>query len=90
MRRVKLAARRRKANLAHADLQHGNVLLVPAGAGGRLGLKLIDYDGIFVPAQSGIRTGEVGPPAFQYPQRLQKGICSSIFSISQSVLLKVA
>ena len=45
---VKLAQRLRAAGLAHADLQHGNVLLVPTENGGQK-LQLIDYDGMFVP-----------------------------------------
>ena len=37
----KLSALLRDANFAHADLQHGNVLLVPGTSGTKLGLKLI-------------------------------------------------
>ena len=69
---VKLAARLRQAEVAHADLQHGNVLLVPR-SGGRLALKLIDYDGMHVPAVAGTRSGELGHPAYQHPQRLREG-----------------
>ena len=57
----KLAARLRDAGIAHADLQHGNVLLVPA-ADGKLALKLIDYDGMYVPALGGHAVGRSGPP----------------------------
>ena len=70
---VKLAARLREAQIAHADLQHGNVLLVPVPGTERLGLKLIDYDGMYVPALAGTRSGELGHPAFQHPQRLREG-----------------
>jgi serine/threonine protein kinase len=52
----KLAARLRDAGIAHADLQHGNVLLVPA-PDGKLALKLIDYDGMYVSALAGTRLG---------------------------------
>ena len=69
---VKLAARLREAGIAHADLQHGNVLLVPM-SGGALALRLIDYDGMYVPALAGTRSGEVGHPAYQHPQRLREG-----------------
>ena len=69
---VKLATRLRKAGMAHADLQHGNVLLVPM-SGGSLALRLIDYDGMHVPALAGTRSGEVGHPAYQHPQRLREG-----------------
>jgi hypothetical protein len=69
---VKLSVRLREAGIAHADLQHGNVLLVPA-SGGSLALRLIDYDGMYVPALAGTRSGEVGHPAYQHPQRLREG-----------------
>jgi len=73
---VKLAARLRRAEMAHADLQHGNVLLVPMPRG-QLALKLIDYDGMYVPALSGRRTGELGHPCYQHPQRLREGVYSA-------------
>ena len=69
---VKMAARLRDAGIAHADLQHGNVLLVPM-EGGSLALRLIDYDGMYVPSLAGSRSGEVGHPAYQHPQRLHEG-----------------
>ena len=69
---VKLATRLRKAEMAHADLQHGNVILVPM-SGGSLALRLIDYDGMYVPALAGTRSNEVGHPAYQHPQRLRDG-----------------
>jgi hypothetical protein len=50
--------------LAHGDLQHGNVLVTPEGK-----LKLIDYDGMFVPALAGARGSEVGHPNYQHPCR---------------------
>ena len=73
---MKLAHRLRKVTVAHADLQHGNVLLVPGRELGRLELKLIDYDGMYVPALAGHRSGELGHPAYQHPQRLRDRIYS--------------
>ncbi len=67
---VRMAARLRQAGVAHADLQHGNVLLVPELAVNALALKLVDYDGMFVPALAGSDSGEVGHPSYQHPQRL--------------------
>jgi len=69
---VKLAARLREAEVTHADLQHGNVLLVPMPRG-QLALRLIDYDGMYVPALAASGSGEVGHPAYQHPQRLREG-----------------
>ncbi len=51
------------AGIAHGDLQLGNVLL----AGDEL--KLIDYDGMFVPALAGRKSSELGVPNFQHPGR---------------------
>ena len=73
---VKVAGRLRGAGIAHADLQHGNVLLVSLAGSDRLGLRLIDYDGMYVPTLAGQRSGEVGHPSFQHPQRLREGIYS--------------
>ena len=47
----------------------------PAGARRRrqlAGLKLIDYDGMWVPALAGTKSGEVGHPGYQHPQRLRE------------------
>jgi hypothetical protein len=71
---IKMAKWLRDANLAHADLQHGNVLLVPGRKAGSLAVKLIDYDGMWVPTLAGKKSGEVGHPAYQHPQRLPQGI----------------
>jgi pimeloyl-ACP methyl ester carboxylesterase len=68
-----LAQKLRRASLAHADLQHGNVLLVPGQKTATLDLRLIDYDGMFVPALAGVPSGEVGHPNYQHPQRLRSG-----------------
>ena len=72
---AKTAGRLREARMAHADLQHGNVLLVPK-SNGRIVLRLIDYDGMFVPSAGDIPSAETGHPAFQHPQRSRKGIYS--------------
>src|SRR5262245_32759915 len=72
----RMGRRLREADLAHADLQHGNVLLVPGASANALGVKLIDYDGMWVPAMAGEQSGEVGHPAYQHPQRLQDGTYS--------------
>ena len=73
---VKLAGRLRGAGCAHADLQHGNVLLIQLPGSDKLGLRLIDYDGLYVPALAGQRSGEVGHPSYQHPQRLREGTYS--------------
>jgi len=73
---VKMSARLRQAQMAHADLQHGNVLLVPMSTG-QLALRLIDYDGMYVPSLAGTRSAELGQPNYQHPQRLREGTYSA-------------
>jgi WD40 repeat protein/serine/threonine protein kinase len=70
---ARMAKYLRSSGAAHGDLQHGNILLVPGANANALALKLIDYDGMFVPALAGSKSGEVGHPAYQHPQRLQEG-----------------
>ncbi|GIW82333.1 MAG: hypothetical protein KatS3mg105_4140 [Gemmatales bacterium] len=69
----RMADRLREAELAHCDLQHGNVMLVPGTRAGTLGVKLVDYDGMCVPALSLLKPIEVGHPNYQHPERLKAG-----------------
>src|ERR1700677_1730591 len=73
---ARMAQRLRSAGIAHADLQHGNVLLVPGSTANAGAVNLISYDGIFVPALAGKPSGEVGHPSYQHPQRVREGIYS--------------
>lgn len=66
---ARLGRRLRDARVAHADLQHGNILLVPATSANKLGVRLIDYDGMWTPALATTPSGEVGHPAYQHPAR---------------------
>ena len=70
---LRMAQKLRDARLAHADLQHGNVLLVSGNKPGAVSLKLIDYDGMFVPALAQNKSSEVGHPAYQHQERLRQG-----------------
>ncbi len=65
----KLCQRLRESAIAHADIQHGNVLLVPGSRSGSYGLKLIDYDGMYVSSLANRPSGEGGHPNFQHPAR---------------------
>src|SRR5579885_1309089 len=51
------------AGIAHGDFQHGNILVVNGKP------KLIDYDGMYVPALRGWGSHEVGHPNYQHPAR---------------------
>jgi WD40 repeat protein len=74
---VRLCKRLRDAQIAHADLQHGNVLLVPGATANTLKLRLIDYDGMWVPALANNPSGEAGHPNFQHPARLRERVYSA-------------
>lgn len=50
--------------IAHGDLQHGNLLVTTAGE-----LKLIDYDGMYVPSLANLGSCELGHTNYQSPSR---------------------
>jgi hypothetical protein len=64
------------ASIAHGDLQHGNVLVLNGG------LKLVDYDGVYVPALAGKRSHELGHQNYQHPLRSEStfGVNTDSFS----------
>ncbi len=49
---------------AHGDLKHDNILVDKGG-----NLKLVDYDGMFVPAMKGEQAREIGSPDYRHPNR---------------------
>jgi serine/threonine protein kinase len=59
-----LAGDLKRFGVAHGDLQHGNILVDAAG-----NLRLVDYDGMFVPALAGKSAIELGERNYQSPQR---------------------
>jgi serine/threonine protein kinase len=54
----------KKAGIAHGDLQHGNIMITPEGE-----LRLVDYDGMFVPELAGFPSNEIGHRNYQHPAR---------------------
>ena len=68
------------SGIAHGDLQHGNVI-VDHGQ-----LRLIDHDGIFVPAMSGWSASEVGHQHYQHPQRTARHFDASLDNFSAIVI----
>lgn len=52
-------------NIAHGDIQPGNVMV----ANGGRSLQLIDYDGIFVDELKDLGSSEIGHRNFQHPKR---------------------
>ncbi|MFE7834674.1 hypothetical protein ACFU53_00925 [Streptomyces sp. NPDC057474] len=53
-----------RAGIAHGDLQHGNILVASDGT-----LRLVDYDGMYVPALKGEKATENGHRNYQSPSR---------------------
>jgi formylglycine-generating enzyme required for sulfatase activity len=84
---LKLSVMLREAEVGHGDLQHGNVMLVPVPGSDALALKLIDYDGMYVPKLAGHLPGEIGHPAYQHPGRsLVTGYGPEVDRFSQLVI----
>ena len=54
--------------IAHGDLQDGNILLLQNGT--NIEIKLIDYDSIYVPTLRGKLDRIVGLPEYQHPIRM--------------------
>lgn len=53
------------AGIGHGDLQHGNIIV------SNQGLRLVDYDALFVPALAGLKSLEFGHPNYQHPERTE-------------------
>lgn len=60
---VRLMQSLREAGVAHGDLQHGNIIVE------RGQLRLVDLDGMFVPAMTGWQASEMGHQHYQHPSR---------------------
>ena len=54
----------RGLRIAHNDLQHGNVMVQNDGR-----IRLVDYDGMFLPQFKGERSPELGHKNYQHPER---------------------
>lgn len=60
---VSMVLRLKHYGVAHGDLQHGNILVTESG------LRLVDYDGMYVPGLEGLESDELGHRNFQHPKR---------------------
>jgi hypothetical protein len=63
---VQMAKLLRSASIGHGDLQHGNVIVTGSQ------LRLIDYDGMYVPALNGRQSHEIGHRNYQHPLRSER------------------
>ncbi len=55
-----------KERIAHGDLQHGNIIV----ENGKI--KIIDYDGIYLPEIDALGADDIGHHNYQHPQRDEK------------------
>ena len=63
---MELAGEMQAAEMAHGDLQHGNIIV----SNGRP--RLVDYDGIYLPELKGMVPDELGHKHYQHPQRARE------------------
>lgn len=75
-----MISRLERLGVAHGDLQHGNIL-----ANGQ-GLKLVDYDAMFVPALKGWKSSEIGQAHYQHPVRSANDFDQNIDRFSAVVI----
>lgn len=77
---VSLVRRLQQLKIAHGDLQHGNILVRDGK------LFLIDYDGMFLPKLSRLKTNEIGHVNYQHPGRNASHYGPSIDRFSSIVI----
>lgn len=69
---IELIAELGRSEIAHGDLQHGNVLVTPSDE-----LKLVDYDCMCVPPLLNRRNLEIGVVPYQHPDRNKDTLLTS-------------
>lgn len=74
-------------DFGHGDLKHDNIIVSPGFT-----LKLIDYDGVFIPGFKGMISEELGTDSFQHPKRSKIDFSKDIdhFSILSMFISLVA
>jgi hypothetical protein len=77
---LKVIGSLRDAQVAHGDLQHGNLIIQNSQ------FRLIDLDGMFVPAMRGFNNNENGHPHYQHPDRSFKDFNLALDNFSSLVV----
>lgn len=77
---AELTLQLQEKGIAHGDLQNGNILVSNDT------IKLIDYDGMFVPSLSGKPSHETGHRNFQHPRRRDVDFGPSVDNFSAWVI----
>jgi hypothetical protein len=78
---MRLVAELEAMQVAHGDLQHGNILV----DGDRI--LLVDYDGMFVPGMAGMPFSEHGHANYQHPKRSRHGFNANLDRFSATLIL---
>lgn len=73
----KMVLSMRTHGIAHGDLQHGNIIVQSDGS-----IRLVDYDGCFVPELSGLKSNELGHRNYQHPMRASDDFNENIDNFS--------
>jgi hypothetical protein len=66
--------------VAHGDLQHGNIVVQNGN------IRLVDLDGMFVPAMAGWKAAEVGHQNYQHPARTAEDFSPGLDNFSALVI----
>lgn len=69
-----------KADMAHGDLQHGNIMVKNDA------LRLVDYDGMYVPLMKGQEASELGHTNYQHPARSSRDFHSKLDDFSAWII----
>lgn len=77
----KMLADLKDDGIAHGDLQHGNIMLSSDE------LRLVDYDGMFVPRLAGFKARELGHRNYQHPERAVRHFGPFLDNFSAWILL---
>lgn len=78
---VRLTGELATAGIGHGDLQHGNILVTRTGS-----IRLVDYDGMYVPALDGLPAAEDGHRNYQPPNRSARDFGPAVDRFSEWVV----
>ncbi len=78
---LQLYAELQAAGIAHGDLQHGNLMVTNNS------LKLVDYDGMYVPSLKATSANELGHRNYQHPRRVSSDFGLYLDNFSAWVIL---
>lgn len=70
-----------EAGISHGDLAGDNIIVTDDG-----GVKLVDYDGMFIPDFKGRKSSEMGHADFQHPKRTADSFASKLDNFSVLIL----